>query len=209
MYVPPAFAETRLNVLQTAMREHSFATIVSVGADGLIASHLPLLLDPTRGSYGTIVGHLARANPHAETLREDGEVLVVYQGPHAYISPTWYTTPVAVPTWNYVVVHAYGRPKLITDHAALYRIVADTVRDHEARFDYAWDLEARRDLAEKLLDNIVGFEIEISRLEGKWKLNQNRSRADREGVVVGLTEQGEPLGLAVADLMRERLDRSP
>lgn len=204
MYLPPAFREERIEVLHQQMRENSFATLVTAGEAGLLATHLPLLLDAGRGPYGTLVGHLARANPHWESLRGDAEALAIFQGPHAYVSPTWYTAPMAVPTWNYVAIHAYGRPRLIQSEAELYRIVAETVRIYEAQFDYAWSLEANRDYAEKLLKNIVGFELEITRLEGKYKLSQNRSRADRAGVIAGLEAQGEPLGTAVATLMRER-----
>jgi len=113
MYIPEAFREDRLDVLHSLMREHSFATIVSSGEAGLMATHLPLLLDATRGPKGTIVGHMARANPHWQDFRGDVEALMIFQGPHGYVSPSWYTTPYAVPTWNYVAVHAYGRPRLI------------------------------------------------------------------------------------------------
>jgi transcriptional regulator len=208
MYIPAPFREERLDVLYGIMREHSFATLVSWGEAGLIATHLPILFDPTRGAHGTLVGHLARENPHWQAFDQGPESLALFQGPHAYISPTWYTTPYAVPTWNYVAVHAYGRPRLVDDETSLYRIVAETVRVFEAQFAYAWNLEDRRDYADKLLKNIVGFEIEITRLEGKRKLSQNRSRADQEGVVAGLTAQADPVGLALAGLMRERLEGS-
>jgi transcriptional regulator len=205
MYIPAPFREERLDALHEIIRQHSFATLVSSGEDGLIATHLPLLLDPARGAHGTLIGHMARENPHWRAFREDQDSLALFQGPHAYISPTWYTTPYAVPTWNYVAVHAYGRPRLIEDDAALYGIVAETVRVYEAQFAYAWDLATRQEFAAKLLKNIVGFELEIRRLDGKRKLSQNRSRADQEGVIAGLADQGDPLGTAVASLMRERL----
>lgn len=205
MYIPPAFQETRLEVLHEVMRAYSFATLVSPGENGLVATHLPLLLDASRGPQGTLIGHLARANPHWLSWREGQEVLAIFQGPHAYISPSWYTTPIAVPTWNYVAIHAYGRPTLIEDHAGLYRIVEETVRTYEAQFDYAWSLDSRAEFAEKLLKNIVGFEIEITRIEGKFKLNQNRSRADQEGVVAGLMQQHDPLGVAVAEMIRKHV----
>ena len=149
---------------------------------------------------------MARENPHWRAFGGAVETLALFQGPHAYVSPTWYTTPYAVPTWNYVAVHAYGRPTVVDDDAGLYRIVAETVRVYESQFDYAWDQEARREYADKLLKNIVGFEFEITRLEGKRKLSQNRSRADQQGVVEGLTSQGDPVGAALAVLMRERLE---
>lgn len=207
MYIPAPFREERLDVLHETIRQHSFATLVSNGPNGLIATHLPILLDATRGMFGTLVGHMARENPHWQALDGNQESTVIFQGPHAYVSPTWYTTPYAVPTWNYVAVHAYGRPRLVEDDAGLYGIVAETVQVYEAQFDYAWDLAARRDFAEKLLKNIVGFEIEITRLEGKRKLSQNRSRADQEGVIAGLTDQGDPVGTALAAVMREGLER--
>ena len=108
MYVPAAFREDRIEVLHALMREHSFATVVSNGESGLVATHLPILLDAGRGPRGTLVGHMARANPHWQSFREDVEILIIFQGPHAYISPSWYTTSLAVPTWNYAAIHAYG-----------------------------------------------------------------------------------------------------
>lgn len=203
MYTPGPYREERLTVLHDVMRANSFALLVSTGEDGIVATHLPLLLDPARGRFGTLVGHLARENRQWHALAEKRDALAIFQGPHAYISPSWYTTSYAVPTWNYVAVHAYGRPRLIQDASELYRVVEETTRFYEAPFDQPWNLEPRRDYAEKLLKNIVGFEIEISRLEGKRKLSQNRSREDREGVVAGLRAQGDPLGIAVAALMRD------
>ena len=207
MYIPAPFREDRLDVLHAVMREFSFATLVTTGAAGPIATHLPLLVDPTRGANGTLVGHVARENTHWQLFRDEsaGETLAIFQGPHAYISPTWYGTPYAVPTWNYVAVHAYGRPRLVEDEAALYQIVAELVRVNEERFGYTWDLSAYRDYAEKLLKNIVGFECEIARIEGKRKLSQNRSRADRAGVIAGLVEQAHPIGVALAAVMEEGL----
>ncbi len=205
MYIPAAFREDRLDVLHRIIREHSFVTLVSNGSDGLIATHLPVLLDERKGKLGTLVGHVARENPHWRSFAGDQDTLAIFQGPHAYVSPSWYTTPFAVPTWNYVAVHAYGRPRIVEDEARLYGIVAELVKAFEGQFTYAWDLDARREYAEKLLKNIVGFEMEITRLEGKRKLSQNRSRADQEGVVAGLRERGEPLDVALAQLMSANL----
>jgi len=203
MYIPEAFRESRTEVLHDLIRQHSFATLVSQTERGLVATHLPFLLDPARGQLGTLRGHFARANEHWRALAEPGEHLVVFQGPHAYISPAWYGTPMAVPTWNYVAVHAYGLPTLIDDGPALRRILDDTVALFEARFAYQWR-PPEGDFVPNLMRNVVGFELELTRLEGKLKLSQNRSRADQEGVVVGLRAQGDPVGLAVADLMAGR-----
>jgi transcriptional regulator len=204
MYIPEAFREDRTEVIHDLIRQHSFATLVSQTERGLVATHLPFLLDPARGQLGTLRGHFARANDHWRALAEPGEQLVVFQGPHAYISPAWYQTPMAVPTWNYVAVHAYGRPTLIDGGPALRQILDDTVELFEARFAYQWR-PPEGDFVPNLMRNVVGFELELTRLEGKLKLSQNRSRVDQEGVVVGLRAQDDPIGLAVADLMAASL----
>lgn len=203
MYVPEAFREERPEVLRAFMRAHSFATLVSPGEQGLVASHLPLLLDAERGPHGTLVGHLARANDHWRAL-EGGETLVIFQGPHAYVTPRWYSTPIAVPTWNYTAVHAYGRATLVQDGPALRAILDRTVAAYEAASPDRWQPPAG-DVVPTLMRQVVGFEIPIARLQGKLKLSQNRSRADREGVVQGLRRQDDPIGHAVAELMAERL----
>lgn len=203
MYVPEHFRESDPATLHAFVRAHSFATLVSNGADGLIATHLPLLLDADRGAHGTLVGHLARANPHGAALAEGGETLAIFHGPHAYVSPRWYTTPMAVPTWNYAVVHAYGRPRLVEAPEPLRAILMRTVAEFEAAFDYQW-LPPEGDFVDKLAKQVIGFEIEIERLEGKMKLSQNRPKADQAGTIAGLRETGGPDALAVAELMADR-----
>lgn len=203
MYIPEQFRESDLATLHAFMRQHSFATLVSHGADSLIATHLPLLLDPARGPNGTLVGHLARANPHGAVLAECGEALVIFHGPHAYVSPRWYATPIAVPTWNYAVVHAYGRPRIVDGGQPLRDILLRTVATFEADFDYAWE-PPPGDYVDKLARQVVGFEIEVARLEGKMKLSQNRPAADRQGTIEGLRATGAPDALAVAELMARR-----
>ena len=200
MYIPEAFREARTEVLHDLIRQHSFATLVSQTERGLVATHLPLLLDPARGQLGTLRGHVARANDHWRALAEAGEHLVVFQGPHAYVSPAWYQTPMAVPTWNYVAVHAYGRATLVDDGPTLREILDQTVALFESQLAYQWR-PPEGDFIPTLMRNVVGFELELSRLEGKLKLSQNRSRADQAGVVAGLRAQGDPTGLAVAELM--------
>ncbi len=206
MYVPKAFREDRRQVLHALIRQYSFGTLITFGDGGLAASHLPFLLYPDRGPHGTLLGHLARANPQWASFGQ--EALAVFQGPHAYISPSWYQTPLSVPTWNYVAVHAYGVPRVVADDATLRSILEATVRRYEAAFEKPWDMaRLPDDYVQHMMGAIVGFEIPISRLEGKLKLSQNRSPADRQGVVEGLRGQDGALEQAVADLMSD-LDES-
>ena len=205
MYIPEHFREARTEVLHDFIRRHSFGTVVSQVDGEPFATHLPFLLDVGRGPHGTLRAHLARANPHWRAFQKDGVALVMFQGPHAYISPSWYATPVAVPTWNYTAVHAYGRARVVEDREALRALVDETVRAYEQAYPEPWRMDRLDDaVVEKLLDNIVGFEIQIDRLEGKLKLSQNRSATDREGVIAALTRQGDEQSAGVAALMRER-----
>ena len=219
MYIPPAFREARRDVLHGVIRRYAFGTLVSALDGELFATHLPFLLDPDRGPYGTLLGHVARANPHwrgfaggpdgGPSGRPGAEALVLFQGPHAYVSPTWYATEVAVPTWNYVAVHAYGRPRLLADAAAVRALLERTVREFEAPRPAGerWSMERLDgDYAAQMAGAVAAFELPISRLEGKRKLSQNRSPADRRGVVGALRRQGEPLGLDVAALMAAGLE---
>ena len=203
MYIPAAFRETETDRLHAFLHEHSFALLTTHGAGGLVASHLPLLIDPTRGPLGTLVGHFAKANGQA--LDAGAECLAVFSGPHAYISPTWYETPNTVPTWNYVAVHAYGALKLIEDKTELARILAVTVEKYEGHRSPPWPFDAGTDFHQKLLDGIVGFEVEITRLEGKWKLNQNHPPERRQRVIAALLEASGENNDAVAKLMEETL----
>jgi transcriptional regulator len=202
MYIPKANEETRLEALHALIQQYSFGTVVSQCPEGMVASHLPFLLDPERGPRGTLAGHMARANPHWQNLQKEGEVLVIFQGPHAYISPSWYDTRPSVPTWNYVAIHAYGSPRLIEDTASLRRILETLVRVHEASFSRPWSLDLFPNYVDQLMRAIVGFEIEITRLEGKLKLSQNRTSTDQAGAIAGLLDQGGALEAEVAMLMR-------
>jgi transcriptional regulator len=208
LYIPKAFREDRQQVLHSLIRRHSFGTLVTFGDGGLAATHLPFLLDPERGPHGTLLGHLARANPQWESFGESfasgQEALAIFQGPNAYVSPSWYETFLSVPTWNYVAVHAYGLPRLVTDQAALRRILEATVGTYEASFEEPWDMaRLPEDYVEHMTKAIVGFEIPIARLEGKRKLSQNRSAADRQGAIDGLNRHGGAPGQAVAELMAD------
>jgi transcriptional regulator len=191
VYRPAHFAEDRVEVLQALIREHPFATLVSRAGDSLVADHLPLQLsaDGTR-----LLGHVARANPLWKTAVGQ-DVLVVFQGPQAYVSPSWYPTKhehgKAVPTWNYVVVHARGRLTAIDDPNGLRSLLDDLVDRHEGEFAEPWRVsDAPPDYIEKMLSAIVGIEIGITSLAGKWKISQNQPATNRAGVVAGLGERG-------------------
>ncbi len=205
MHVPPAFAENDPALLHGLMDAHPFATLVSV-VEGLpFATHLPLLLDPAASPRGTLSGHVARANPHWRTFDGAAPALAIFHGPHAYVSPSWYVTFPAVPTWNYAVVHAIGRPRLVEDPAALSALVDRTVETFERAREDRWRPALPEGYREKMLKGIVGFTLEIERIEGKLKLSQNKPQADREGVIRALESSGHPDAAALAALTRSRL----
>lgn len=202
MYVPSAFKQSDLAACHGLIEANGFGTLVSLraGASAPFATHIPFLLDRTRGPNGTLTGHLARANPHCELL--GAEALVIFQGPHAYVSPSWYQAVPAVPTWNYLAVHAYGTPKIIDDPVKLRATLARLAEVHEAGRSTAWQIESLpSDFVDDMVRGIIAFEIPITRLEGKWKLSQNRSAADREGVIEGLRGRDDPMSQAVAEAM--------
>jgi transcriptional regulator len=169
------------------------ATLVTVTQDGLIASHLPMLLDADPAPYGTLVGHLARPNPQARGAI--GEALAIFPGPEAYVTPSWYETKRAtgkvVPTWNYVTIHAYGTVEFFNDPERLRDVVTRLTDRQEAPRAEPWAVtDAPADFIDVMLKGIVGFTLPISRLEGKWKMSQNRPAEDRAGVVAGLQSDG-------------------
>jgi transcriptional regulator len=174
----------------------------------LFATHLPFLLDETRGPNGTLLGHMARANPHWQGLRTGVESLVIFQGPHAYISPGWYVSEQAVPTWNYTAVHAYGSASLMENPQRVRELLERTVHTFEGDTPQAWST-ARLDESyiTNLARGIVAFELPIARLEGKRKLGQNRPPADVAAAATGLRARGDPLAVAVADLMSQAAER--
>jgi len=203
MYVPAAFAAPDHDCLHRLMRDYSFAALVSVLDGRPFASHLPFILDIDRGPYGTLRAHMARANPHSQTLGSRLESLVVFQGPHAYVSPNWYRTHPSVPTWDYAVVHAYGIPSVLDD-AALDRLLNQLVAEHEKEMKTPWSAATLPvDYRDKMRRAVVGFEIEIARLEGKFKLSQNRDAIDRRNVQAALEASEDALGRETAVLMRE------
>jgi transcriptional regulator len=195
VYVPPLFKEDRINVLHDAIRTAGLVTLVTLMPDGLIASHVPMLLDPEPAPYGTLLGHVARPNRQAKGAVAGTEALAIFQGPDAYITPSWYETKrqtgKVVPTWNYVTIHAYGTIEFFNDAERLLDIVTRLTDREEARRAAPWAVtDAPSDFIDVMLKGIVGFAIPITRLEGKWKMSQNRPAEDRTGVVEGLTEGG-------------------
>lgn len=204
IYLPEHFHETDLDALQDLMESNSFATLISPDAGDPLITHLPLLLDRERGAYGTLLGHFARANPHWQRLQERPAVLAIFHGPHSYVSPAWYGVHPAVPTWNYAVVHAAGRARLLQDPAALENITRRLVHTFESPRPTPWRLDLPVGFHEQMLRAIVGFEIDIERLSGKFKLSQNRTADDRRRVIEAL-EAGSPADVELAALMRARL----
>ena len=191
MYIPSAFRQDDLATLQHALAECRLVTLVSHTAQGLLASHLPVLLRTEEGPYGTLYGHLAKANPHGRALAEGAETLVIGNLADAYVSPSWYAAKAehgkVVPTWNYVAVHAYGHADVFDDAERLRPLLAALTERHESQRPQPWALDdAPRDYLDGMLRAVVGFALPIDRLEGKWKLGQNRSEADRQGVREGL-----------------------
>ncbi len=207
MYIPPAFREDDLAALHALMRSESFGAMVTQQDGVPIATHLPLLLESERGAYGTLLGHMARANPQWRGFDGAQEALVIFQGPHAYITPSWYEPGLNVPTWNYAAVHAYGRPRVIEDQAALIALLHASVQTYESGFAQPWNLDLPDDVLQSKLKGIVGFEMEITRLEGKFKLSQNRSEAEQARVADELQASQDTLGARVGELMSRRAER--
>lgn len=204
-YVPRHFRLDDPAALEAFVAANAFGTLVSAGAAGLSVSHLPFL--PERGGDGRLrlLGHVARANAHWQELEGAGEILVIFSGPHAYVSPSWYANHPSVPTWNYAVVHAHGRARLLPPEA-LPGLLDRLSRAYEDARPSPWRMAGLpADYTAKMLPAIVGFEVTVERLEGKFKLSQNRRREDVDGVAAALEREGQP-GLAA--LMREHAPES-
>lgn len=204
MYVPGHFAETDLPTLHSFIDRHPFGLLVSVHDGRPMATHLPLILDRSVAPDGALLGHVARANPQWRQLR-DQEVLAIFNGPHAYVSPSWYQAEKVVPTWNYVAVHAYGRVELIEDTDSLVSLVHRLTGVFEQSRRTPWDFDPGDAYMRKLSAGIVGFRLTIERLEGKWKLSQNHPEERRRRVIDGLREEGGEDPEAIASLMASML----
>lgn len=208
MYVPDHFSERDTARLIELMQRNSFAALTTVDDDGVpFVSHLPLLHESVGGTSGRLIGHMARANPQWKHFAAGRRAVAVFAGPHAYISPSWYDSANQVPTWNYAAVHACGAPRIVDDEAGALAILRRLVDTYESGFDKPWSMDSLPDgHAARMSRAIVAFEIPIERLEGKWKLGQNKTAADRVGTAVALERLGGEDNLAIAALTRATLE---
>lgn len=209
MYVPPRFREDDVGTLHALIGRARLATVVSHGADGLQASHVPMLLDPGAGAQGTLLFHLARGNAQWRTLAAGGEAMAIFRAEDAYISPTWYatkaTTGNVVPTWIYVAVHAYGIPRVIEDREQLRALVTRLTERHEEHREAPWRVsDAPAPYIDALLGGIVGVELPIARFDGKWKMDQDANSADVRGAIAGLRTTGDVRDAEAAAVMEAR-----
>ena len=209
MYQPPHHREDRLEVQHALIRGHPLGTLVTMGASGLVANAIPFILDPSRGEFGTLQAHLARANNQWRDFDAKVDALVIFQGVESYITPSWYPTKQeggkVVPTWNYAIVQARGLLKIIEDRDWLKTQIAALTAMQEGRRSEPWAVsDAPASYVESQLKGIVGIEIPITKIEGKWKVSQNRPEADRRGVVDGLRSLQDNDSMAMADLVAER-----
>jgi transcriptional regulator len=209
MHRPDHFRIEDVQEMHALMRARPFAALVSAGASGLYGTHLPTVLKD-EGSYGTIECHLARANPHWKDLAEGGEAMMIFQGPEGYITPNWYATKAqtgkAVPTWNYAIVHAYGRPSVMKEKEWLLRHVTELSEQQERSEPQPWAVsDAPESYIDVMLRGIIGFRFEITRLEGKWKMSQNREMQDRIGVIEGLKARASGDDLEIAEAVTRKM----
>lgn len=209
MYLPLPFEESRIDVLHALMRAHPLATLLTLDGTEIVANHIPVDAVPVPTPLGVLRGHIARANPLWRTHPADQSALAIFQGPQVYISPSMYPTKAAtgevVPTWDYAVVHVRGTLRFIDDAAWLHELVTTLTDAHEAPRRAPWRLsDAPAAYVDKMLKAIVGFELSIVSLTGKWKVSQNRDSTDRQGVIAGLRASSDPDALEIADMLASR-----
>lgn len=208
MYIPRWYKEERLDVLQDEVERISFGSLVTYGKSGLIASHVPMLVDRSKGDKGVLFGHIARGNSQWRETPAGSEGLAVFLGPDAYITPRWYETTKktgkVVPTWNYIAVQVRGPVTFFEDQEKLKKFVTLLTEHHEAGVPDPWEVgSAPQKYIQGELKSIVGFELSIGSIDGKWKLSQNRPEADQRGARAGLKERGRPKDLGVLERMKE------
>ncbi|NOT12726.1 MAG: FMN-binding negative transcriptional regulator [Methylococcaceae bacterium] len=207
MYIPTHFEQPNIEALHELIRSRPLATLVTLSSTGINANHIPLHLSEQPAPFGKLQGHVARANPILNDLSPEIEVLAIFHGPDAYISPSWYATKQetgkVVPTWNYTVVHAYGSLRIIDDAAWVRHQLEALTNHNEAAFPKPWAVsDAPHDFTEKLIEAIVGIEILITRLDGKWKVSQNQPDKNQASVIQGLSASGQSDGLTMAELVK-------
>jgi transcriptional regulator len=201
MYIPRAFAVEDFAALRELIHDHSFATLITAADGAPVATHLPLLLEE-RGEQGVLMGHLARANPQWRAFDGQTEALVIFSGPHGYVSPSWYEAQPSVPTWNYMVAHVYGAPRVLEDEAAVQRHLLALVARFESGRPRPYDTPYEEDWLRRMIQGVVAFELPIARIEGKFKLSQNRGEADRAHVAAEFAASEDPDERAMAAAMR-------
>ena len=210
MYLPKHFEERDAGRLRSLIQRYPLGALVTATESGLDANHIPFLFADTGGAAGTLHGHIARANPLWREGVRDATALVIFQGPNSFISPSWYPSKRenarVVPTWNYAVVHVHGVLRFVDDPAWVRSHVEALTREHEGKRDPPWAVtDAPAEFVDKMVSAVVGIEISITRWYGKWKVSQNRSAADRVGVVEGLEREASASSVAMAALVKETL----
>jgi transcriptional regulator len=214
MYVPAQFKEDRVSVLHDAIRKYGFGTLVTSSEQELEASHLPMLLELEPAPLGTVLGHVARANPQWQRVKPGFQALAIFLGPNTYITPSWYPTKQqtgkVVPTWNYLAIHAYGTLSFFDDPAELREHVEKMTDTHEAPRAVPWAVsDAPANFVDQMLRAIVGFRLRITKLEGKWKMSQNRPAQDVTGVIEGLAREDSEAHGPVAEIVAARAGTAP
>jgi transcriptional regulator len=203
MYIPKQFAEENLDRLHTLMRNYPFATLITWNEGHPLVTHIPFILDSERGDQGTLIGHLAKKNPHSRHIVDNKEALVIFQGPHAYVSPAWYAGEHNVPTWNYTAVHTFGSLKTVENPDAVRAILDNQTACYEAELPEPWEIPWGDERNHHMLHGLIAFELTIERLEGKFKLNQNKTEADRRQVIETLQASARCDDHEVALMMQE------
>lgn len=209
MHIPATFREDRTEVMHELIRAYPLGTLITYGPNGLLASPVPFLLYGEEGESGTLRAHIARSNPHWKAVASASECLIIFQGPDGYVTPTWYPSKAAthkeVPTWNYAAVHAWGKAAVIDNADWLERQLRDLTDSHEKGRPLPWKVtDAPDDYVATQMKAIIGIEMVIDRIEGKWKMSQNKDDANRAGVIDGMRTDDDPhRNMAVADLIEK------
>lgn len=213
MYIPSHFEEPRIDTMHALIADRPLATLVTLSSEGLNANHIPLRISSSPEPYGALRGHVAKANPLWNDLKADTEALAIFHGPDSYISPSWYPTKQehgkVVPTWNYAVVHAYGTLRIIEDPVWLRAQLEALTARQEAAFNHPWSVsDAPQEFVDRMIGAVVGIEIVITRLQGKWKTSQNQPPQNRSGVAAGLEASGDQNAQDMAALVNQASRRN-